>query len=81
MGGRHRFAMRHRGGFGQRMFGEQGYITLEQMRDRALQRFDRMDANHDGTVTVEERRQARAQMRERMRQRFNQDGQAPSQPR
>lgn len=73
--GHHRFAMRHHrghgrmGGFGQRMFGEQGYVTLEQMRERALQRFDRLDANRDGTVTAEERRQARAQMRERMRQR------------
>jgi Ca2+-binding EF-hand superfamily protein len=51
------------------MFGEQGFVTVEQFRARALQRFDRMDLNNDGTVTAEERRQARAQMRERMQQR------------
>jgi hypothetical protein len=43
------------------MFGEQGYVTLEQMRARALERFDRADANRDGTLTAEERRQARQQ--------------------
>jgi Ca2+-binding EF-hand superfamily protein len=51
------------------MFGEQGFVTAEQFRARALERFDRMDLNKDGTVTVEERRQARAQMRQRMEQR------------
>jgi Ca2+-binding EF-hand superfamily protein len=67
-------------GYGQRMFGEQGYVTLEQMRDRALQRFDRLDANHDGTVTGAERRQARAGMRERMRERRQaRQGGAPAQ--
>ena len=66
----------HRGGFGMRgaqgarMFGEQGYITQEQMRERALARFDRLDANSDGTVTAAERRQAREQMREQFRQRM-----------
>jgi Ca2+-binding EF-hand superfamily protein len=54
-------------GPGARMFGEQGFMTLEQMRDRALARFDRADANHDGTLTAAERREARGQMRERMR--------------
>jgi len=44
---------------GARMFGTQGFFTLEQMRARALERFDRADANHDGTVTVAERREAR----------------------
>jgi hypothetical protein len=49
----------------ERMFGAQGYVTLEQMRDRALARFDRDDANHDGVVTADERRAAREQMRQR----------------
>jgi hypothetical protein len=55
---------------GMRMFGEQGYITLEQMRARALERFDRADANHDGILTPEERRAAR----EAMRRRFEEGG-------
>ncbi len=45
---------------GQRLFGEQGFVTAEQFRERALARFDRADANHDGTVTAAERREARA---------------------
>jgi Ca2+-binding EF-hand superfamily protein len=64
-GGPHRFAMR-----GERMFGEQGFITAEQMRERALARFDRMDADRNGTVTAAERQQARQQMREQFRQRM-----------
>jgi Ca2+-binding EF-hand superfamily protein len=59
-----------RGQGAQRMFGEQGFITLEQMRERALARFDRLDANRDGTLTAAERQQARGQMRERFRQRM-----------
>lgn len=51
---------------GMRAFGEQGFITREQMRERALARFDRIDANRDGTVTMEERRAAR-DARRRMR--------------
>lgn len=54
-----------RGTRGERMFGEQGFVTAEQMRERALARFDRLDANRDGTLTSAERRQAREQMRER----------------
>ena len=54
---------------GERMFGEQGFITREQMRERALARFDRADANRDGTLTAAERQQAREQRRERFRQR------------
>lgn len=68
-----RFMRHHRGGGdfamrGERMFGEQGFVTAEQMRARALERFDRMDANRDGTLTAAERRQARQQMREQFRQ-------------
>ncbi|MGQ0661052.1 EF-hand domain-containing protein [Sphingosinicella sp.] len=44
-------------------------VTREEMRERALARFDRMDANRDGTLTMEERRQARDARRERMRMR------------
>jgi len=54
---------------GRGMFGEQGFVTLEQMRTQALERFDRADANHDGTLTAAERQQAREQFRERMEQR------------
>jgi Ca2+-binding EF-hand superfamily protein len=54
---------------GERLFGEQGFVTREQMRERALARFDRLDANRDGTLTATERQQARQQMRERFRER------------
>jgi len=49
---------------GGRMFGEQGYLTREQFRERALARFDRADADRNGTLTAAERRGAR-QMRHR----------------
>jgi hypothetical protein len=52
-----------RGMRGQRLFGEQGFVTREQFRERALTRFDRADANHDGTVTAAERRAMRGQRR------------------
>ena len=52
---------------GARMFGEAGFVTAEQFRARALERFDRADANHDGTVTREERRAGRGEMRRRHR--------------
>jgi hypothetical protein len=54
---------------GARMFGETGFVTAEQFRARALERFDRADANHDGTLTVDERRAQRGQMRDMRRQR------------
>ena len=63
-----------RGEGAQRLFGEQGFVTREQMRERALARFDRIDANHDGTLTAAERRQAREQMRERRQERRGQEG-------
>ncbi len=50
---------RRHGGQGrhaERMFGEQGFVTREQMRERALARFDRLDQNRDGTLTASERR-------------------------
>ena len=36
-------------------------ITLQQFEAQALTRFDRMDLDHNGTVTTAERQQARAQ--------------------
>ena len=77
-GMRHRrMGMRHggpggpgmRGGRGAALFGEQGFVTREQWRERALARFDRVDADRNGTVTAAERRAAREQRRERMRER------------
>ena len=43
-----------------RVFGEAQSITLAQFEAQALARFDRLDLNHDGTVTAAERQQARA---------------------
>lgn len=51
------------GRMGARMFGDAGFVTAEQFRARALERFDRADANHDGTLTVDERRARRGEMR------------------
>jgi ribosomal protein L15 len=65
--GRRGFAMGMRPG---RMFGEQGFATREQFRERALARFERADANHDGTLTAEERHEARGARREHMRERL-----------
>lgn len=64
MGGRGRRGPRGMGG---------REVSREEMRERALARFDRMDLDHNGTLTVEERRQAREAMRERMRMRREQD--------
>jgi Ca2+-binding EF-hand superfamily protein len=71
--------MRHRGPGGagmrgERLFGEQGFVTREQMRERALARFDRIDANRDGTLTAAERQQAREQFRQRRQERRGQQG-------
>ena len=38
-------------------------LTLQQFEAQALARFDRDDLNHDGTVTVAERQQARAALK------------------
>jgi len=56
-------------GMGGRRGGGAREFTREEMRERALARFDRVDANRDGTLTAEERRQARDARRERMRAR------------
>ncbi|MGZ8346169.1 MAG: hypothetical protein ACXWUP_03535 [Allosphingosinicella sp.] len=72
-GAHHRQGMRGgHGGRGEGMFGEQGFITREQMRERALTRFDRLDANRDGTLTVAERQQGREQFRQERRERREQ---------
>ena len=52
---------------GARLFGEAGFVTAEQFRARALERFDRADANHDGTLTMAERRAQRGEMRRHRR--------------
>jgi len=44
-------------------FADGGTVTLAEFQARALQRFERMDLDRDGTVTSEERREARQQMR------------------
>ena len=46
-----------------RMFGDAQSLTLQQAETQALSRFDRDDLNHDGTVTGDERKQARAALK------------------
>ena len=56
----------HRGKHGGQhaMMGSDGAATRAEFTAAALARFDRMDANKDGQVTVEERRAARESMRQ-----------------
>lgn len=44
------------GRMGMAMLGPDGAITAQEFRDRALQRFDRMDVNRDGRIGPDERR-------------------------
>lgn len=44
------------GRMGMAMLGQDGEITAQEFRDRALERFDRMDANRDGRIGRDERR-------------------------
>jgi hypothetical protein len=46
-----------------RVFGDAQSLTLQQFEAQSLARFDRDDLNHDGTVTVVERQQVRAQLK------------------
>jgi Ca2+-binding EF-hand superfamily protein len=46
-----------------RVFGAAQSLTLQQFEAVSLARFDRDDLNHDGTVTVAERQQVRAQLK------------------
>lgn len=48
---------------GGRMLGSDGVMTVQEFRQRAVERFDRVDANRDGRITVEERRAVRGQHR------------------
>jgi len=44
------------GRMGMALLGQDGAVTAQEFRDRALQRFDRMDANRDGRIGPDERR-------------------------
>jgi len=46
-----------------------GRVTLAEMQQSALAQFDRMDLNHDGTVTAEERQQSRQLFRSKRKPR------------
>ena len=48
-----------------RLFSQGDSVTLAQFQAQALARFDRQDLNHDGTVTGDERQQARAARQDR----------------
>jgi hypothetical protein len=48
-----------------RLFAQGDSVTQVQFEAQALQRFDRQDLNHDGTVTGDERQQARAARKDR----------------
>ena len=65
---------------GARLFGEAGFVTAEQFRARALERFDRADANRDGTLTVAERQARRGEMRGRFRHRMGPPPGGPDAP-
>jgi hypothetical protein len=74
-GGRGGHRMDMRGGFmgGKADAGSDGAITQAEFQAAALQRFDRSDADNNGTVTAEERKAAREAMRQQRRaQRDNQ---------
>jgi hypothetical protein len=63
-----------RGGLGGRGFeamdlDHDGRVALAEANRAALQRFDRVDANHDGTITPDERQAAREAYRDRMQER------------
>ena len=49
----------------ERLFAGGDSVTQAQFEAQALKRFDRQDLNHDGTVTGDERQQARAARQER----------------
>ena len=63
-----------RGGFGGRGFAamdldHDGRVALAEANRVALERFDRVDSNRDGTISLEERQAAREAFRERMEER------------
>ena len=54
----------HRGAFARMADADKdGAVTKAEFQASALQRFDRLDANHDGTVTADEAKAARDNMR------------------
>jgi EF hand len=61
-------------GFGGRAFAamdldSDGRVALAEAQRAALQRFDRVDSNRDGTITLDERQAARAASEERREER------------
>lgn len=63
-----------RGGFGGRGFAamdldHDGRVALAEANRVALERFDRVDSNRDGTISLEERQAAREAFRGRMQER------------
>jgi Ca2+-binding EF-hand superfamily protein len=48
-----------------------GAVSKAEFETRVLQRFDRLDANHDGTVTSDEAKAARDNMREQWQSRHD----------
>ena len=62
MHGRGRPMMRHMGMMAD-MDGDRA-ISRDEFQKRAMEHFDRVDTNHDGTITTAEREQAHAAMRE-----------------
>ena len=63
-----------------RMFGDSQSLTLQQAEAQALSRFDRDDLNHDGTVTGDERKQARAALKAQRAQQSAAPRSAPPPP-
>ena len=57
-----------------RRFGADGVVTREEFRAQALQRFERLDTNRDGTITAAERQEALQRFRA---ERQNRRGGAP----
>lgn len=77
-GGRPGQRFAHRGGMGGGFagrgfaamdFDHDGRVALAEAQRAALQRFDRIDSNRDGTIGVDERQAARAAIRQRMQER------------
>lgn len=56
--------------FVQRMLGDDGVMTRDEFRGRALERFARVDQNRDGVVTAQERREAGMALRGAIRERM-----------